>query len=145
MSDTHSTPNEIADLISDVIQDKVVCDIGCGDGSFMQAMSKYAKRVLGIEFDEGNAKSAKAKGFEVFNYDSFYTVLPPADVYYLWTRDMMGVYLKAKEEGTKGTFIFGNSIRPSAKFFLNTLDAEERSLDIPFGPDDTWKVFITKL
>lgn len=140
-----NTPNEIADLIQDIIKDKIVCDIGCGDGTFMMAMSKYAKEVIGIEFDEGEVKIARAKGFKIFNYDSFFTILPPADIYYLWTRDMMGVYLKAKEEGTKGIFILGNSIRPSTKFFLDTLDAEVRSTNIPFGEKDVWKVFIKKI
>jgi len=139
-----STPNEIADLIKDVIKDKVVCDIGCGDGTFMQEMAKYAKEVIGIEYDEEMAKLAKDKGFLILNYDSFYTILPKADVYYLWSRDEQGVYLKAKEEGTKGTFIFGNSIRPSTKLFLSLLDAEVRSTTIPFG-NDVWKVFIAKL
>ncbi len=59
MSDLHNTPNEIADLIKDIIKDKVVCDIGCGDGSFMVAMSKYAKEVIGIEYDVKLAKKAK--------------------------------------------------------------------------------------
>ena len=146
---THSTPNEIADLIKDVIKDKIVCDIGCGDGTFMKAMSKYARHVIGIEYDEENCKEVQKKGFDVFLYDSFFVPLqdfitPPPDVYYLWSRDMQGVYLKAKYEGTEGTFIFGNSIRPSTKKFLHSLDAEIRETKIPFG-DNVWKVFITKL
>ena len=145
----HSTPNEIADLIKDVIKDKIVCDVGCGDGTFMEAMSKYAKYVIGIESDEKNCKIAIEKGLTIFHYDSFFVSLhtyitPPPDVYYLWTRDMQGVYLKAKEEGTKGTFIFGNSVRPSAKLFLELLDAEVRETNIPFG-EDVWKVYIKKL
>ena len=146
----HSTPNKIADLIKDVIQDKIVCDIGCGDGTFMEAMSKYASYVIGIENDEENVKKTKGKGFDIFHYDSFFVPLhtfttPPPDVCYMWTRDCMGVYLKAKYEGTKGTFILGNSARPSTKAFLNSLNAEIRSTDIPFGTKDVWKVFITKL
>ncbi len=144
MSDSHNTPNEIADLIKDIIKDKVVCDIGCGDGSFMQAMSNYAKEVIGIESDVELAKKAKSKGLFIYNWDSFFYPLPPADVYYLWTKDTMGVYLKAKEEGTHGIFILGNSVRPSTKTFLTLLDAEVRETKIPFG-EDVWKVFITKL
>ncbi|MFA6077352.1 MAG: methionine biosynthesis protein MetW, partial [Candidatus Paceibacterota bacterium] len=138
MNETHSTPNEIADLIKDIIQDKIVCDVGCGDGTFMQALSKYAKAVIGIEYDPKNWKVATKKGLNVFFYDTFFVPLhtyttPPPDVYYLWTRDCMGVYLKAKEEGTHGTFIFGPSARPSTKAFLNLLDAEVRETKIPFG------------
>lgn len=147
---THSTPNEIAYLIKDIIQDKIVCDVGCGDGTFMQALSKYAKEVIGIEYDPKNYKKATKKGLNVFFYDTFFVPLhtyitPPPDVYYLWTRDCMGIYLKAKEEGTHGTFIFGPSARPSTKTFLSLLDAEVRETKIPFGNDGFWRVYITKL
>ena len=146
----HSTPDEVADLIKDIIQDKIVCDVGCGDGTFMKAMSKYAKYVMGIEYDEENCKIAMKKGFNVFFYDTFFVPLhsyitPMPDVYYLWTRDEMGVYLKAKEEGTHGTFILGPSARPSTKTFLNLLDAEVRETTIPFGNEGFWKVYITEL
>jgi hypothetical protein len=41
----------------------------------------------------------------------------------------MGVILKAKHEGTKGTFIIGYSIRPSTKKFLEELNAEKREVE----------------
>lgn len=139
-----STPNEIADLIQDVIKDKVVCDVGCGNGTFMLALKKYAKKVIGIEENSEEIRLARTKGLEIIPYNSFLNPLPKADVYYLWTRDASGIYLKAKLDGTKGTFIFGNSIRPNTRLFLESLKAEVRSTNIPFGYD-VWKVFITKL
>lgn len=132
------TPKEVADLIKDVIQDKIVCDIGCGGGSFMQALSKYAKKVIGIEEHKDIAEVALQKGLELFNMNTFFQPLPEADVYYSWSKDSMGVYLKAKHEGTKGTFIFGHSIRPSTKKFLEELNAEVREIN-------NFKVYITKL
>lgn len=136
------TPSEIADLIKDVIQDKVVCDIGCGGGSFMVAMSKYAAVVFGIEQHEEVANIAIEKGFDVYHQDTWYHPLPQADVYYSWSKDSMGVYLKAKYEGVKGTFIFGYSKRPATEKFLDSLDAEVRVLE---GDPKGWKVYITKL
>jgi hypothetical protein len=132
------TPPEVAELIKDVIKDKVVCDIGCGGGSFMEAMSKYAKRVIGIEEELEWANFAASRGYEICCNNSYFYPLPQADVYYSWSKDSMGIYLKAKHEGTKGTFIFGHSVRPSTKAFLESLGAEIREI-----PD--FKVYITTL
>lgn len=131
------TPEEIADLIKDVIQNKVVCDIGCGGGSFMKALSKYAKEVIGIEEEEEWAIIASKKGFDVMAENAFSFPLPEADVYYCWSKDAMGIYLKAKFEGTKGVFIFGHTIRKSLLDFINTLNPEIRGTD--------FKVWITTL
>jgi SAM-dependent methyltransferase len=132
------TPLAVAELIKDIIQDKVVCDIGCGQGELMTEFAKYAKQVIGIENDGELASFVREKGFQVIGEDSFYNELPPADVYYAWTRDAMGVYLKAKDEGTKGVFIFGDSIRPSLNRFLTKLNPEIREVE-------GFKIFITTL
>lgn len=132
------TPDEVADLVKDVIEGKVVCDIGCGGGAFMKALAKHASKVIGIEEEEEWAYHAADQGFEVYLQNTYFNPLPEADVYYSWSKDSMGVYLKAKYEGTKGTFIFGHSVRPSTKKFLEELNAEVR--EIP-----GFKVYITEL
>lgn len=131
------TPPEIAELIKDVITDRVVCDIGCGGGSFMVALSKYAKEVIGIEENKDWGLVASDKGFDVYSHNTFFFPLPDADVYYSWSKDSMGVYLKAKHEGTKGIFIFGPSERVSTKKFIEELNPEVRG--------DKFKIHITKL
>lgn len=131
------TSEEIADLIKDIIQDKVVCDIGCGGGSFMKHLSKYASRVHGIEEEEEWARVASEKGYEVMVENAFSFPLPKADVYYCWSKDAMGIFLKAKFEGTKGIFIFGHTVRKSLLDFINTLNPEVRGTD--------FKVWITQL
>ena len=123
------TPEAVAELLQDVIKDKVVCDIGCGGGSFMVALAKYAKTVIGIEEEQDWAEHAAKRGFDIYHQNTYWHELPKADVYYSWTKDSMGVYLKAKYEGTKGTFVFGMSERPSTKKFLEGLDAEVREVD----------------
>lgn len=132
------SPLGIAELVKDIITDKVVCDIGCGQGELLLEFKKYAKEVFGIENEEEVARIAEAKGLKVLHQDSFFTELPKADVYYLWTRDSMGVILKAKHEGTKGTFIIGHSIRPATVKFLESLDAEVRDIE-------GFKIYITQL
>lgn len=132
------TSPEIATLIKDLIKDKIVCDIGCGGGSFMVALAQYAKKVVGIEEEEEWAKVASDKGFDVYMQNTFFYPLPEADVYYLWTKDAMGVYLKAWHEGTKGTFVFGHTIRPSTLKFIKSLNPEVREYE-------GFKVYITTL
>jgi len=132
------TPPNVADLISDIIKNKVVCDIGCGEGDFMQDMAKYAKKIIGIEFDKEKAKKAFSKGFEIMSGDSFFHKLPEADVYYAWTRDAQGVYMKAKWEGTKGIFIFGLTRRPPLRKFIKELNPEVRIVN-------NFEVYITNL
>lgn len=131
------TPQEIAELMKDIIQDKVVCDIGCGGGSFMLALSKYAKEVHGIEEDEDHARIAADKGFTVMVENAFSYKLPYADVYYCWNKEAMGIFMKARFEGTKGIFVFGHTVRKCLLDFINTLNPEIRG--------DEFKIYITQL
>lgn len=135
------TPPEVAELIADIIKDKTVVDVGCGEGTFMEALrANGAAHCIGIEEEQAWAVEAARKGFDVLNGSSWFQPLPEADVYYLWTRDAMGVYLKADWEGTKGTFVFGHTIRHSLTKFLNSLEGEVRKL-----PDSDWWVKIVEL
>lgn len=135
------TPPEVAELIADVIKDKVVVDVGCGEGDFMEEMRRNgAKKCIGIEEEKIWAERAAIRGFEIFLGSSWFQPLPEADVYYLWTRDAMGIFLKAKHEGTKGTFIFGHTVRKSLLAFLKEEEGEVRLL-----PDSDWWVKIVEL
>lgn len=135
------TKPEVAKLISPEIKGKIVCDVGCGEGTFMEAMMKNgAKECIGIEEEEDWAYTTAGKGFAVYQGSSWFQPLPEADVYWLWTRDAMGVFLKAQWEGKKGTFIFGHTVRRSLLDFLHSIEGEWRKL-----PDtDEW-VFITEI
>jgi hypothetical protein len=132
------TPPEVADLIKDVIKDKKVCDVGCGGGSFMVELSKHAREVIGLEENMEWAKFSSERGFDVFNRNAFFEPLPEADVYYIWNKSQMGIFLKAKYEKTKGIYILGHSVRPSTKKFLEELKAEVREVN-------NFKVYITKI
>ncbi len=134
------TPPEVATLIRDLITNKVVCDVGCGEGTFMEALEPFAKKVIGIEEEETWAYKAANKGFSIYYGSSWWQPLPKADVYYLWSKDAMGIYLKAKYEGTKGTFVFGKTIRQSLVDFLAKTPHERRDLK-----ELDWWVYVTTL
>jgi len=134
------TPPGVATLIQDIVVGKKVVDVGCGEGNFLDALKAVgASETIGIEEEEEWAYAAADKGHQVMLGSSWFQPLPEADVYYLWTRDAMGIYLKAKEEGTKGTFVFGHTVRKSLLAFINSLEGERRELDTD------WWVFITEL
>jgi hypothetical protein len=133
------TPPEIADLIRPYIEGKVVCDVGCGEGTFMDSLAKYASKVIGVEEEDEWAYRA-AYRHEVYPVGSYHQPLPKADVYYLWTKDAQGTFLKAKWEGTKGTFIFGKTVRPSLTRFLEAIKAKR--ID---HPTLDWWVYVTKI
>jgi hypothetical protein len=64
----------------------------------MVELKRYAKEVIGIEEVKEWAELAAERDFTIYNIPSWHQKLPEVDVYYLWTRDAMGVYLKAKYE-----------------------------------------------
>ncbi len=77
------TPKETIEKITDIIRDKVVCDIGCSEGDWMLEMSKYSKRVIGIDIDIEAIGVAAKKGLEVYLTDALFGGLPEADIYYM--------------------------------------------------------------
>mgnify|MGYP001166254647 CR=1 FL=1 len=78
------TPKAVIDGMSEFIQGKVVCDLGCAEGDTMVFMSKYAKEVIGFEFDKARGSVAEEKGLNVVYGDYFKDDLPEAEVYYFW-------------------------------------------------------------
>lgn len=78
------SPEAVSEAIQDIIKDKVVCELGCAEGDNMVFMSKYAKKVIGIDNNEERLSKAKERGLHVTN-GNYYHTLPKADVYYFWT------------------------------------------------------------
>jgi hypothetical protein len=81
------SPKAVSEAIKEIIKDKTVCELGCGEGDNMAFMSRYAKKVIGVEFDPERYMFARKRGFEVFVCDYRKQDLPDADVYYFWPDD----------------------------------------------------------
>lgn len=77
------TPAASVEFIKDYIKDKIVYDFGCGDGSWMKSMSKYAKRVVGVEVNPVLAKFARKTGFEIIEDDFVNIPLDNINVIYV--------------------------------------------------------------
>jgi hypothetical protein len=74
----------VSHAIKDLIQNKVVCELGCAEGDNMVFMSRYAKKVIGVEVNPKRYKPAQDRGLEIIVADYLHDDIPEADVYYFW-------------------------------------------------------------
>lgn len=101
------TVPEAVEFIKDYIKDKIVYDLGAGNGSFALAMSKYATRVIAVELDPVLASDCKYRGLETINEDFMRVPVKEADIIYVFL-NLIGTYAltkKLKEEEWHGTLI----------------------------------------
>tara|TARA_Y100000310_G_C20561984_1_gene753509 strand:- start:617 stop:1156 length:540 start_codon:yes stop_codon:yes gene_type:complete len=83
------TPKAVSESIKDIIKDKVVCELGCAEGDNLVFMSKYAKKVLGLEYSD-RINPAIDRGLDVMRGDYYglgVESFPKAEVYYFWPND----------------------------------------------------------
>jgi hypothetical protein len=77
----------VSETIQDLIQDKIVCELGCAEGDNLVFMSRYAKQVIGFEYMQSRYKIAQQRGLDVTVGDYYKDDVPDADVYYFWPDD----------------------------------------------------------
>ena len=79
------SPIALVEAVKDIIQDKIVCDIGCGEGDILWLMKTYAKDVIGFEIDKNRYIHARNRGLKIIVGDYYKDTLPKADIYYCWS------------------------------------------------------------
>jgi len=137
----YRSPKAISESIKDIITDKVVCELGCAEGDNMVFMSKYAKKVVGLEYSD-RINPAIERGLDVKRGDYYeldFDDFPKADVYYFWPNngDEDNKYLCDKiysNENFKGYIIVAGdtgwppeppSVRECAKLWDGTIKEVE--------------------
>lgn len=80
----YRSPLIVAEVVKDLIQDKTVCDVGCGEGDVLMAMKPYAKSVVGFERKPERYQQAIDRGLDVVVGDWDEVPLPDVQVYYSW-------------------------------------------------------------
>ena len=80
----HRSPFVIGQVIRPIIEDKIVCDVGCAEGDQLKIFAQFAKHVIGVEINSIRAKPAINAGFNVIQGDYKDIDLPQADVYFSW-------------------------------------------------------------
>ncbi len=101
------TPNSAVEYIKELIKDKVVFDVGAGDGSFAKEMQKYAKKVVAVEEDRSLWIYLIDGGLESINDDFMNVPLTDAEVIFVFM-SFTGNYAltqKLKEEDWHGMVI----------------------------------------
>ena len=83
----HRSPMAISEAIEPIIKNKVVCELGCAEGDNMVFMARYAKEVIGLEYDSERYDAAIKRGLNVVVGDWYECEFPKADVYYFWPND----------------------------------------------------------
>ena len=78
------SPMVVSEAISDIIKDKVVCELGCAEGDNMVFMARYANEVIGFECDTKRGSVAEKRRLKVIYGDYHKDKIPKADVYYFW-------------------------------------------------------------
>lgn len=83
----YRTPEAVSAAMKDLIKGKVVCDLGCAEGDHLAFLSRYARKVIGVENDAARYIHAVNRGFEVVVGNYLSCELPDAEVYYAWPDD----------------------------------------------------------
>ena len=87
------SPIDLVDTISDLIKNKIFCDIGCGCGDLLEyAITKdYTKNVIGLEQYKPFYDTAIENGRHYIKLVDVATknAIPDADVYYIWTSKVL--------------------------------------------------------
>jgi hypothetical protein len=82
------SPIAVVEKIKPYIENKVVCELGSAVGDIALEMTKYARRVIGIEIDEERVLISRKRGLETICADAGFLPslhLPEkVDVYYMW-------------------------------------------------------------
>ena len=78
------TPTIISYKIRNLIKNKTVCEVGCAEGDNMMLMSKYAKKVIGLDLNASRLKYAQNRKQDVLLSDYRLDPIPKVDVYYFW-------------------------------------------------------------
>ncbi len=119
------TPAKVVALITEKINGKTVCDLGCGTGNFMEAMKDAGATVKGIEQTTQLATIAGDQGLDVENRNFLAGDLPEADVYYIYQDDrVLGEFVdKVLADDIKSTFIVAITGSTLAQLAMQQLGA----------------------
>jgi hypothetical protein len=102
-----ATPIDSVKYLEPYIKDKVVYDVGAGDGKFALTMSQYAKQVIAVEIVSPMAAECFKLGLDVIEKDFCDISFKKAEVIYTFM-SFYGSYVltqKLKEDKWTGTVI----------------------------------------
>ena len=137
----YRSPLKVAEVLKELIKDKVVCDVGCACGDLMIEFSKYAKRVIGIEERKEEREITIKRGLEVVDN------LPDADVYYVWVGiDDLSFLEMFKDKKGKLVLVEEDRIKELGGYEISMPIEEVSTISNYIGNDRTiWHLQIVEL
>lgn len=137
-----NTPKIAIDAIRPMLEDKVFCDLGCGDGEIVEHAAQYARRSFGMQWsnDRQDLDRLRARGVKFIEANILDVEWPAADVYYCFTffHDARRVLNKHQ----RGILVIGGT---PEKFEHYPSEAKSGTvIDIPTGDPETpvWRLAI---
>jgi hypothetical protein len=110
------SPIEIPELLAPYYKGKRVIEVGCAAGDFIPTWSKYAKRVIGYEYDFERYKlltdRQDLRGLDNVSLERKLVLakdIPEADFYYVWLdnkKQRVSIREGLIELGAKGVFAY---------------------------------------
>jgi SAM-dependent methyltransferase len=87
----YRSPMHLVDAVKDLIENKSVCDVGCGMGDILEYIKVYAKDVVGFENYQPfvNVAHQNNRPYVIKQDLTLLSTLPDADVYFMWTGDTL--------------------------------------------------------
>ena len=122
------TPSEVADLVQDIIKDKTVIDLGCGEGEFMKALKVHTSKISGYEQQTTVQRIAERQGLTVNNSDFIAQSLADNVIYYSYlnTNDLDRLLKKIDDDNIHATFILGQALNYAVNKYLESVATEVR-------------------
>lgn len=120
-----------SERIKKYIQGKIVLEIGCSEGGWVEECSEYAKEIIGVDLSDAGIKKARARNIVnaeficcdahdmPFNDDEFDVVIVTALLHHL---DLMVAIKEIKRVlKHKGIFIFNEPLGTNPLFYMYRL------------------------
>ena len=135
----YRSPLDAAKALKFLIEDKVVCDLGCGDGDMLQAfVDNGAKDAVGIERSLELVHRTRAKGFDCVYGNMLDEPLPIADIYYIWVeaQRVFDTFVNIWNKTQKAVFVI-------ADYDIRSQDVERLGgvvITVPYLEDETRQI-----
>jgi len=145
----YRSPLIIVETIKDIIEDKIVCVLGCASGDLLIEMKKYAKEVMGMENSYPSVMEARERGLDVIWGDIFKNKIPAAEVYYVWINEHLTGQVVSFIK--KGIIILASDPSIAEDIEIARLDLEGQWRETYYNEGDKsrqqgiFKVFITEM
>lgn len=101
------SPLAVAQTLRPIIEGKVICDLGCGEGDLLIAFQECgASETIGVEMNVERANRGLERKLNIIIENFMDIPLPVADIYYIWIENAYLPHIIEKASGK--TLVIGD-------------------------------------